>query len=262
MTTIMALFLHIRALFPIFEKSQWRPPPLHSCSYTPDLPRIQDVTDNFEDNQFFSLLDQTKGYHQLHLDPESRWYTALTTSREFYELIWVSFGLMGAVACLRRFMKQCLDDYRDDLVIPYLNDLLILPFLLDEDLQHLKLVFQRLKQFDMKIKASKCKLFCREISYLGGLVSSEGYTADPKNVLAEASKINKKLKTISELWTLFGLTGYFRRYTPNFSKTASPIYQLLKGQPKNHIKHWLNGEKHQSAINNLLNQITNPPPLA
>ena len=96
-------------------------------------------------------------------------------------------------------MEQCLDDYRDDLVIPYLNDLLIFPFLLDEDLQHLNLVFQRLKQFDMKIKASKCKLFCREISYLGGLVSSEGHTADPKNVLDVASKINKKLKTISEL---------------------------------------------------------------
>ena len=114
----------------------------------------------------------------------------------------------------------------------------------------------------MKIKASKCKLFCREISYLGGLVSSEVYTADPKNVLAVESKINKKPKTISELWTLFGLNGYFTRYTPNFSKTASPIYQLLKGQPKNHIKHRLNGEKHQSAINNMLNQITNPPLLA
>ena len=127
MTTIMAFFLQIRALFPIFEKSQWRPLPLHSSSYTPDLQRIQDVTDNFEDNQFFSLIDQTKGYHQLHLDPESRWYTPLITPREFYELVWVSFGLMGAVACLRRFMEQCLDEYRDDFVIPYLTDLLIFP---------------------------------------------------------------------------------------------------------------------------------------
>ena len=34
---------------------------------------------------------------------------------------------MGAVACLRRFMEQCLDEYRDDFVIPYLTDLLIFP---------------------------------------------------------------------------------------------------------------------------------------
>ena len=106
---------------------------------------------------------------------------------------------MGAVACLRRFMEQCLDEYRDDFVIPYLTDLLIFPSFIRRTSTTSKIGFQRLKQFDMKIKASKCKLFCREISYLGGLVSSEVYTADPKNVLAVESKINKKPKTISEL---------------------------------------------------------------
>ena len=89
-------------------------------------------------------------------------------------------------------MEQCLDGYQDDFVIPYLDDL-------DKHLQYQKLVFQRLKKFDIKIKASRGKLFYGEVSYLSRLVSSEGYTADPKNILAVTSKINKKPKTNSEL---------------------------------------------------------------
>ena len=175
----------------------------------------------------------------------------------------VPFGLMNAPACFQRFMEQCLDGYRDDFVIPYLDDLLIYSSSFDEHLQHLKLVFQRLKKFGIKIKASKCKLFRREISYLGRLISSEGYTADPKNISAVTSKINKKPETISDLRTLLGVVGYFKRYIPNFSKTTSPLYQLLKGQPEKSRKTPIEWEKkHQSAINILVNQITNPPLLA
>ena len=142
-------------------------------------------------------------------------------------------------------MEQCLNGYQDDFVIPYLNDLLIFSSSFDEHVQHLKLVFQKLKKFGIKIKASKCKLFRREISYLGRLISSGGYTADPKNVSAVSSKINKKPETISELRTLLGLVGYFRRYTPNFSKTALPLYQLVKGQPEKSWKTPIEREKKQ-----------------
>ena len=144
--------------------------------------------------------------------------------------------MMNAPARFQRFMEQCLNGYQDDFVIPYLDDLLIYSSSFDEHVQHLKLVFQRLKKFGIKIKASKGKLFRREISYLGRLISSGGYTADPKNVSAVSSKINKKPETISKLRTLLGLVGYFRRYTPNFSKTALPLYQLLKGQPEKSCK--------------------------
>ena len=48
------------------------------------LPRIQNVIDNRGSNQFLSLLDQSKAYHQLHLDLEKRRYTAFITPWAFY----------------------------------------------------------------------------------------------------------------------------------------------------------------------------------
>ena len=82
------------------------------------LPRIQNVIDNLGGNKFFSLLDQSKAYHQLHLDPERRRNISFITPWGFCEWVRVPFGLMNAPACFERFMEQCLDRYRDDFVIP------------------------------------------------------------------------------------------------------------------------------------------------
>ena len=101
-------------------------------------------------------------------------------------------------------------------------------FLIEWTLTTSKIGFSEIEKVWLKIKASKCKLFRWEISYLGRLISSEGYSANPKNILAVTSKINKKTQTIRELKTLLGLVGHFRRYIPNFSEIASPLLPAVK----------------------------------
>ena len=72
------------------------------------------------------------------------------------------------------------------------------------------------------------QLFQNEVSYLGRLISSEGYTTDPKNIIAVKSKILSPPKTITELRSTLGLVGWFRKSTPNFSKFSNSLYSLLK----------------------------------
>ena len=74
------------------------------------------------------------------------------------------------------------------------------------------------------MKSSKCKFLKREVSYLGRLVSAEGYTVDPKSVESITSKIRKKPNNISELRSLLDLVGYFRRSIPKFSQLVKPLY--------------------------------------
>ena len=89
------------------------------------LSRIQNIIDNLGGNNFFSLLDQSKAYHQLQLDPNSRKYTAFITPWGFYEWVRTPFGLINGPACFQWFMEQCMDGYRDRFTVPYLDDLLI-----------------------------------------------------------------------------------------------------------------------------------------
>ena len=226
------------------------------------LPKIQDILDNLGGNRYFSLLDQSKAYYQLKLDPECRKYTAFITPWGFYEWVRIPFGLMNAPACFQRFMEHCLEGIRDDFVTAYLDDLIVYSATFNEHLDHLSKVFQRLRKYGIKIKAQKCQLFKKEISYLGRLVSSEGYTADPKNIAAIKSKIKSPPKNITELRSTLGLVGYFRRSIPNFSKLANPLYSLLKSDPEKKERELIWKQEHQEALDQLLHHLTVPPLLA
>ena len=61
-------------------------------------------------------------------------------------------------------MESCLGEYRDDFAIPYLDDLLVYSGNFEDHLKHVRVVLQRLKEYGIKIKASKRQLFKREIS--------------------------------------------------------------------------------------------------
>ena len=60
------------------------------------VPRIQNIIDELGGNQYFTLLDQSKTYHQLHLHPDSQKLTAFITPWGLYEWLRVCFGLMNA----------------------------------------------------------------------------------------------------------------------------------------------------------------------
>ena len=77
-------------------------------------------------------------------------------------------------------------------------------------------------------------------------------------------KLKKKPNNITELHSLLGLVGYFRRAIPNFSQTAKPLYDILKNSDlTSRSKQPLNWtEEHQSSLDNLLIYVTSPPILA
>ena len=134
----------------------------------------------------------------------------------------------------------------------------------EEHLNHIKLVLQRLKKHGIKIKPSKCNFFKREVSYLGRLISAEGYTVDPRSTETVTSKIRKRPTNISELRSLLGLIGYFQRSIPNFSQTVKPLYQLLKDKElKRGSKQKIEWEDdHQLILDKLLTYLTETPILA
>jgi hypothetical protein len=56
----------------------------------------------------------------------------------------------------------------------YLDDLNIYSRTFDEHLQHLRIVFDRLKNAGLKLNPEKCKFVSAELAFLGHIIGKEG----------------------------------------------------------------------------------------
>ena len=229
------------------------------------LPRVQDTIDGLGGNRWFSLVDQGKAYHQGHMHPESRSMTAFVTPWGLYEWVRIPFGLSNAPASFQRFMEGCLEGLRDEICIPYLDDIIVFSKTFEEHLDHVKTVLQRLRSHGVKLKAKKCNFFEKEICYLGRVVSEKGYCIDPKNVSALKALKETPPKSVGDVRKLLGLLGYYRRYVPDFARLAKPLFDLLKDTGKPCVRSskpitWL--QIHQDALNSLIDLLSSPPILA
>ena len=195
------------------------------------IPRIQEIFDGLGGQEWFSMLDMAKAYHQGYVGEQFRKYTAFSTPWGLYEWIRIPMGISTAPPAFQRFINQTLYLLRDRVCTAYLDDVLIYGRSFEEHVENLRLVLRRLKSRGIKLRADKCKFFQLEVRYLGRLISKQGHRPDPKDTAA-LDKFKTPPTTIGELRTLLGFLGYYRSYIQNFSREFQPIYQLLKSDPK------------------------------
>ena len=98
---------------------------------------IQSIIYLLGGNHYFTLLDQSKSYHQLHLHLDSQKLIAFNPLG-FYELLRVPFSLMNTSGAFQRFMEHCLGGFHNNFDVPYLDDLLMFSKFFDEHLQHIQ----------------------------------------------------------------------------------------------------------------------------
>ena len=116
--------------------------------------------------------------------PESQQYTAFTVGNlGFYEFTRMPFGLCNMPATFQRLMQNTLGELNLTYCIIYLDDIIVFGRTEEEHLEHVyRIVLEHFREFNLKLKPSKCSFFQTEIVYLAHHVSKEGICPSDENV--------------------------------------------------------------------------------
>ena len=191
------------------------------------LPKIDEIYAQLRGSKVYSAIDMRSGYFHLGLSKEAKPKTAFVPGGPHgakYEFNRCPFGLSQAPAYFQRLVHEVLKGIT--FAFGYLDDILIFSPDNKTHLKHLEIVFQRLREADLKLKASKCNFFKRHIQYLGHLVSGEGIEPLPEKL--EAVRKMPPPTTPKEVRQFLGLVGYYRKFVPKFADIARPLTNLTK----------------------------------
>jgi len=194
------------------------------------LPRVDDILNNIGNAKYFSKLDFSSGYYQIPLASEDKMKTAFRTSKGLFEFNVLPFGLVNAPSHFQRVVNSILEKFIGKFVHVYLDDILIYSNTLEEHLTHLQKIFDILVEKNIKLKLKKCGIAKTQIDYLGYKVSFE--KIQPQRDKCKSISEAKIPQNVNQLQTFLGMINYYRKFIANFSKKASPLYELLKKDVK------------------------------
>ena len=119
------------------------------------MPKVEDILSQLNGAKYFSTLDLWAGYHHIPLDKSSIPKTTFTLpfgKYKYIKVIKVSFGLAQAPAYFQELITGILKDFT--FAIAYLDDIIIVSRTVEEHLNPIKQVFEKLRNVHLSMKLS------------------------------------------------------------------------------------------------------------
>jgi hypothetical protein len=182
------------------------------------------------------------------------WKIIFKTKFGVYEWLVMSFGLTNAPSTFIRLMNEVLRPFIGKFVVVYFVDILIYSKSLNEHVEHLCAVFCALQEACLFANLEKCTFCTDRVTFFGYVVTPQRIEADEAKI--EVIKSWSIPTTLTQLQSLLGLAGFYRRFVRDFSIIAAPLNDLMK---KGVSFRW--GAAQDQAFHTLIDKLTQAPHL-
>ena len=127
-------------------------------------------------------------------------------------------------------MNRVFHEYLDCFVIVFIDDILIFSKSMEEHEEHLRIVFQILREKKLYAKFKKCEFWLYQVVFLAHVISKAGISVDPSKI--ESMVDWARPTNVSEVRRFLGIASYYRRFVEGFSRIAAPMTQLTRKNAK------------------------------
>ena len=191
------------------------------------LPKIEDLFLTLSAAKYFTAMDLSNAYYQVPNTERAKKISAFTTPFGLFQFERMAMGMSNSAATFQRLMDLVFQDLNLVELIVFLDDILVHAKTLPELEQRTFNVLSRLRKYGLKLDPKKCTFGATEVKHLGYIVGADGIRPDPEKV--SAVKEWPVPKTVKEVKSFLGFTGFYRRFIQDYAAIARPLHDLTIG---------------------------------
>lgn len=192
------------------------------------LPLIQETLNRIGKAKWFTKMDVIAAFHKIRIKEGDEWKTAFRTRFGLYEWLVTPFGLANAPSTFQRYINHTLQEFLDDFVSAYVDDVLVFTDgTREQHREHVRKVLQKLRDAGLQLDIDKCEFEVQSTKYLGFIIEAgKGLRMDPAKIKAI---LDWKAPTSAKgVLGFLGFANFYRRFIKDFSQIAAPLYGLVK----------------------------------
>ena len=213
---------------------------LNACMKKDSYPLLQiwEALERLVGAGHFSCLDLKSGFWQIKMEEALEQYTAFTVGNlGFFACDCMPFRLCNMPAMFQWLMQNCFSELNLIYCPIYLDDIIIFLWTAEEHLHWLHVVCEWFRDYNLKLKSSKCSLFKEDINYLVHRVSKEGVQSSNLNLKAITECAPPQ--TYMEVHAFLGLMGHYRWFVKGIAHIAQQLNEHLTGEGARRKSEWV-----------------------
>ena len=143
-----------------------------ACPKNPfPMPKINQLVDATIGHPRMSFLDAFQGYHQIPLALDNQEKTAFVTPIGNYQYKVMLFGLKNAGSTYQRMMTRMFESLLGKNIEIYIDDIVVKRKVVSEHLGDLRVIFEILRSYKLRLNASECSFGIGSGKFLGYMVT-------------------------------------------------------------------------------------------
>ncbi len=182
---------------------------------------ISGLLDQLGQAKIHTKIDIRGVYNLVRIKEGDEWKTAFRIKYGHFEYNVMPFGLTNTPAIFQHLMNDVFQEFLDDFVVCYFNDILVFSKNEEEHINHVRLVLEKLRTVGLYAKLEKCVFHQPQVKFLGYIISGEGLSMDPKKIQTVTKW--KKPSTVRNVQCFLSFANFYRIFIQNYSKIVASL---------------------------------------